>query len=275
MGMMGYAAYTYLKKADVIEVDLLPRQSPKGTSKSRQIVSQPDLSELERKVELLQQKALLLSQKTTRVQQQQVAQMTGQTQNRLPKSLAPVNALKKMNKTIDTPHYKEKSKDGFEDEQKEISKETRELMEQEMDLLSHAPVGISTINDHIPNVKKGLFTSLNTDQFTYYTFFQRINEQLRPRWEDYIQAAQAAMSQNQILMAARRPRVSNIEVVINSKGDLVESRLHKSSGTPPLDFAAIKAFEQIAPILNPPKGMISQDGNIHLYYSFRVELAER
>ena len=55
-GNDGLCSLQSFKKADVIEVDLLPRQSPKGTSKSRQIVSQPDLSELERKVELLRLK---------------------------------------------------------------------------------------------------------------------------------------------------------------------------------------------------------------------------
>ena len=109
MGMMGYAAYTYLKKADVIEVDLLPRQSPKGTSKSRQIVSS--------RIYLNWKESRTVAAKTltTKSKNHSSSTATGRSNDRPnPKSLAKIAGSRecalKMNKTIELLTIKKKQR---------------------------------------------------------------------------------------------------------------------------------------------------------------------
>ncbi|HMN69995.1 MAG TPA: hypothetical protein PKC28_15745, partial [Bdellovibrionales bacterium] len=49
-------------------------------------------------------------------------------------------------------------------------------------------IGQSSIAEFIPGIEEGAFTALNTDQFTYYTFFARMNEQVRNRWVSAVRA---------------------------------------------------------------------------------------
>lgn len=50
--------------------------------------------------------------------------------------------------------------------------------------------GVSTTGEQLPqDIQIGDFTALNTDRFVYYTFYARIEEQIRHRWVRYVKAA--------------------------------------------------------------------------------------
>lgn len=134
--------------------------------------------------------------------------------------------------------------------------------------------GQNTRGEYIPGLAQGSFTALNTDQFTYYTFFSRVNEQLRPRWISRLR--EFALEQNQFEMQklAQYPRTTQVEFILDSTGKLLDVVVHLTSGFRKLDFAGTDAFKEAAPINNPPQGLVGPDGKIHLHYNFTVHWRE-
>lgn len=132
-------------------------------------------------------------------------------------------------------------------------------------------VGASTMGEYIPGVKEGAFTALNSDRFTYYTFFARLNEQLRPRWISLVRDFANRLGPSTLAELAEIERATEIEIVLDRSGGFLKSYIYKSSGFRELDDAAVKAFTSAAPFPNPPQAMIESDGAIHLRYGFVVQ----
>ncbi len=132
-------------------------------------------------------------------------------------------------------------------------------------------VGASTVGEYIPGVKEGAFTALNTDRFTYYTFFARINEQVRSRWIGYLRQVAGSLSNAAQVELANRERITEVDVQIDLEGQFVRALIMRSSGSKDLDTAAAAAFRDAAPFPNPPKELVEADGLIHLRYGFIVQ----
>ncbi len=131
-------------------------------------------------------------------------------------------------------------------------------------------IGASSISEHIPGVEVGDFTALNTDQFTYYSFFARINEQVRNRWIALIRQYVDNLAQRDLEVLSRMDRQTVVEIILTPGGEFSTSVLHNSSGDRHLDQTTVEAFRAAAPFLNPPQGMIESDGLIHLRYGFHI-----
>lgn len=136
-------------------------------------------------------------------------------------------------------------------------------------------MGASSLAEHIPGISEGAFTALNTDQFTYYTFFSRVNEQVRYRWITYVRNYLDSLSEPVLSQMARTPKSFQIEIVLNSEGHYLKSFIHHTSGESSLDMTAVDAFQNAAPFLNPPKGLVEDDNLIHLHYNFLIEFKPR
>ena len=134
--------------------------------------------------------------------------------------------------------------------------------------------GQNTRGEYIPGLAQGSFTALNTDQFTYYTFFSRVNEQLRPRWVARLRDFALEQNQMQMQQLAQYPRTTQVEFILDSTGKLLDVVVHLTSGFRKLDFAGTDAFKEAAPINNPPQGLVGPDGKIHLHYNFTVHWRE-
>lgn len=133
-------------------------------------------------------------------------------------------------------------------------------------------LGQSMTRDHIPNVKQGGFTALNTDQFTFYTFFSRINEQIYPRWVRNLRQVAHQTPVHYIRQAQKSEWVTELVLVFDREGHFVNYEITRSSGLDRLDLAAVEAFRDAAPFLNPPEDMIERDGKFRLVYSFYLIL---
>lgn len=131
-------------------------------------------------------------------------------------------------------------------------------------------VGSSTVGEHIPGIKEGAFTALNTDQYTYYTFFARINEQTRARWVNNLRQLSNMLPQSTLVELSKQERTTQVDIQINGKGDFVRAVVLHSSGFKELDQAAINAFKEAAPFQNPPQEMLERDNLIHLQYGFYI-----
>lgn len=131
--------------------------------------------------------------------------------------------------------------------------------------------GQSTAGEYIPGVKRGAFNTLNTDRFTFYTFYSRINEQVRNRWVMRLRNLANSLSQQEIDHIGEHPRITEFIVQLNPEGSYVRTNLIRSSGIASLDHAAMDAVRDAAPFLNPPKEMVKESGFIDLHYGFMVE----
>jgi TonB family protein len=129
--------------------------------------------------------------------------------------------------------------------------------------------GVSTSGERLPeDVRIGSFTALNTDRFVYYTFYARIEEQIRHRWVRYVKAA---MYGGGDVAPGKREFLTNLEIVLNRQGEFVRALVHQSSGSRDLDAAPVLAFREARMIPNPPREMLKPDGTIRLLYSFSVD----
>lgn len=148
--------------------------------------------------------------------------------------------------------------------------ETSPLMPTVGPKIHQVAIGTSTSAEYIPGIKEGSMTFLNSDQFTYYSFFSRVNEQVRNRWVTRMRTAMSSFSEEERNRLAKQNRTTLIEVVLSQKGDYVRHTIHQSASNLELDRAVYEAFRMAAPFLNPPRGLVESDGFIHLFAQFQL-----
>jgi len=132
----------------------------------------------------------------------------------------------------------------------------------------------STSSDHLDTVQDGPMTALNTEQFTYYNFFSRIEERVRPIWERNLQNTERGLQPNDIRHMANRTLISRLEILLDDKGIYVDAHLLVSSGFAEIDRDAISAFAEGRYYPNPPRELVKEDGRIHLFYDLRFFLGD-
>ena len=239
----------FVSQNEPTEVEFI-EQSDK---KNQTVVTETDKADL---LEKFKNQADFLSQFTKRVKEQLKARHTGETKN---------SANQGPQQNADAQKVAQQSS-------KPLQEPGETQRKSETPLGRNIVMGESSIAERIPGIREGAFTALNTDQFTYYTFYARLNEQVRFRWIRQIRSFIDSLSQKDFIELAKRERVTRIEVILDSSGNILNSIVHFTSGYRPLDQAASQAFSDAAPFRNPPRGMVEADGKIHLYYEFYVTL---
>lgn len=262
------APYFEPKHADITTVDLVEKpaeekkpEKSKKDKESRQVVRQA----LAPKQELKEDDtdlARFLSADKQRVRKEMQAAASGMTQNReagqkqeseaKEKKAAPQDPRK------DSP--KNHDPDGLD-----IAKNLKEYAQS----LEDAP---STVGDALPqDVSIGSFTALNTDRYVFYSFFARIEDLVRFRWESRVRAAVDSFDRNYILsVVGRRNWITSVDIWLTKDGRYHSAHILKESGISRFDQAAILAFKEAGMFPNPPQEMVEDDGFIHLKYSFNV-----
>ena len=259
---------------EIAEIEILEPTDSQQT-KSQQIVRQADVPE-EAKDLKNEQDARFLSEKKQRVKVEQQAQLNGKTQNSA--TLTPQNkkpSLKELTQTSkDVRGYQKPlapSPDGeLPSDQKNDSDDFHQAMTKRQPV--YQPQQASTSGEVLPlDMAVGPMTALNTDRLTYYSFYARIEDLIRYRWESRIWSAIESYDQNYLkTVIAQRSWVTHAEFLIRPDGKLVQALIMKPSGVQKFDQAAINAFKEAAIFPNPPKELIQSDGLIHLKYSFNV-----
>ncbi len=227
----------------------------KPDKKSQTFVTE---TQKEPKLEDLKDTADFLSQLTKRVKKQMRAAKSGPTINARPQPRLPnPNPSKHVGAN---QGQRESEEDGVGLQKPGGSQAMRTIA-----------IGQSSLAEYIPSVQEGAFTSLNTDQFTYYTFFARMNEQVRNRWVGMIRNYVGGLDNRTLENLSRRERQTIIEIILGPEGQFNNAVVHSSSGDQQLDSIPSEAFQTAAPFPNPPHGMIEQDGFIHLKYAFMLQ----
>lgn len=131
-------------------------------------------------------------------------------------------------------------------------------------------LGPSSIDRVIPGVRFGSVSFLNTDQFLYSTFFNRIGEQFTPRWGHFLQQYVASLSNEQLAKLSAYDRTTVGEFVLDSEGNYMKTFIHHSCGDQGVDMAIVDALQAANSFPNPPKGLIEDDGYIHIHFRLTV-----
>ncbi|MBX2988740.1 MAG: energy transducer TonB [Bdellovibrionaceae bacterium] len=130
----------------------------------------------------------------------------------------------------------------------------------------------STVGEVLPDdVALGDFTALNTDRFKFYSFYSRVEDLVRFRWEQGLKQAVDSFPQEYLLnVVGKKNWFTRIEFLLTPDGRFHSARIQQECGIKRFDFAAVGAFRDAAVFPNPPAEMVGPDGFIHLQYSFTV-----
>jgi len=129
----------------------------------------------------------------------------------------------------------------------------------------------SSTNDYLKDIKPDMQTMLNTREFVYYTYYQRIRAQLRQYWEPSIREKVKRIFAQGRSIASTSDHITKVIIVLNQEGNLIKVQVVENSGVYDLDEAAVEAFKAAEPFPNPPKGMIEDDGTIKIRWDFILE----
>ncbi len=122
--------------------------------------------------------------------------------------------------------------------------------------------------DYVKGMKESDQTALNTKEFLFYGYFQRIRERLDRAWVKILRVKLALYYNSGHQLANDMDHTTQVLVVLNRTGEIVRVELVNESGTRALDDAAIEAFNQAGPFPNPPKGMTDVNGEVRVPWDF-------
>ncbi len=122
-------------------------------------------------------------------------------------------------------------------------------------------------NDNLRDVAEGDGTFLNTREWKYAAFFNRVKQAVSARWDPMGKLrAKDPRGANQL---GTRDRVTVLGVSLRPDGTIADIFVSESSGIEALDQESIQAFERAAPFGNPPAALV-QNGLIRFAFSFNV-----
>lgn len=121
-----------------------------------------------------------------------------------------------------------------------------------------------------PGVRLGNVTALNTDQHRFYSFNQRLLSRFVPLWGEQVRRALYSWLSKNSNPVISKTWVTNVEVIMNQKGEILDVKPFRLSGLWSIDQASIESFKQIKNVPNPPKEMVDENGYIHLQFQTEV-----
>ncbi len=113
------------------------------------------------------------------------------------------------------------------------------------------------------DVPAGDGTYLNTREWRYAAFFNRVKQAVSSKWDPNGRLRQ----RNRSLGAASRNTVMHVS--LRPDGTIADLFVAQSSGLDELDAEAMKAFEKAAPFSNPPPALV-ENGLIRFQFGFTV-----
>lgn len=251
-----------------IEVAYIESDSQNRPSQDKMIVD-PQLQKLQEKVDDLKKKARFLADKTTRTKVEQALQGPNAINQQLRK---PEKQQQKPQAQKSDPWAPPGLDSAPALAREELQKGATKKANSDDFTIN---VGSEVMQKFLPEVKSGSFTSLNADQFLFYTFHARTSQQIGNRWTENLRYLLNRMPTSEYDRVARGSNITEFEVLMTPEGKFVKVLYHRRSQSEELDEAAVLAIVRASPFVNPPEEMVQDDGYIHLNYSFRVHLKPR
>jgi TonB family protein len=122
--------------------------------------------------------------------------------------------------------------------------------------------------EYIEGMKEGEVTSLNTKEYVFYSYFQRIRQQLDLSWKPILKETIYKRVRTGRYLSSDMALTTKTVVTLNKLGEVIRVQVIEESGAQDLDSIAIEAFNKAGPFPNPPKGLINNKGEIEVRWDF-------
>lgn len=123
-------------------------------------------------------------------------------------------------------------------------------------------------NDKLDDVEEGEGTYLNTREFKFASFFNRVKQSVGEHWDP---SSPLRERDPEGKIYAYKDRYTMLSVTLDPSGRLKQVTVEKSCGVDFLDTEAVAAFERAQPFPNPPPGLLDH-GEVHFTFGFFLEV---
>lgn len=124
-------------------------------------------------------------------------------------------------------------------------------------------------NDHLQDSEEGDATLLNTREWKYASFFNRVKQSVGMHWNPNEQLRRRDPTGATF---AGKDRYTLLAITLDDKGQVKDIQVEKSSGLDFLDLEAVSSFKRAQPFPNPPPGLLSQDSEVKFQFGFFMEM---
>lgn len=133
----------------------------------------------------------------------------------------------------------------------------------------HTP-GNDSPQDYIAGVAESDQTALNTREYRFFGYYERIRAKLDGAWISVLRRKLGKFFAAGRHLANDMDHTTRVLVVLNPKGEVIRVQVVSQSGTMDLDDAAVEAFNDAGPFPNPPKGLVDGNGEIQVPWEFVI-----
>jgi TonB family protein len=123
------------------------------------------------------------------------------------------------------------------------------------------------MSDHLEGVEEGDETLLNSRQFKFAGYLNRVKETVARIWEPSVQE-QMQKHDPTAHMYSYKDRRTIVEFTLDRNGDVKGVRVQESSGVTYLDQVAVDAFRRAERFPNPPPGLFDETGTARIGFGF-------
>jgi TonB family protein len=131
-----------------------------------------------------------------------------------------------------------------------------------------ANIGVQP-QDYVDGVKASDRTALNTREYAYFGYHQRIRQRLELQWTRMLKETLTKFYRGGRHLASETEYVTKVVVILNSQGEITKVKVIEMSGTQELDQVAVDAFNRAGPFPNPPNGLI-RNGEVEVPWELRL-----
>ncbi|GHG71816.1 TonB family protein [Comamonas sp. JC664] len=124
-------------------------------------------------------------------------------------------------------------------------------------------------NDHLQDASEGDQTLLNTREWKYASFFNRVKQSVGMHWNPNEQLRRRDPTGG---IYQGRDRYTLLEITLDERGQVTDIQVEKSSGLDFLDLEAVSSFKRAQPFPNPPAGLLSNDSKVKFQFGFFMEM---
>jgi TonB family protein len=124
-------------------------------------------------------------------------------------------------------------------------------------------------NDHLKDVEEGDGTYLNTREWKYASFFNRVKQSVGTQWNPNASLVRRDPTGN---IYSGRDRYTLLNITLDESGRVADISVEKSSGLDFLDLEAIESFKRAQPFPNPPSGLLEDDSKVRFKFGFFMEM---
>jgi TonB family protein len=126
--------------------------------------------------------------------------------------------------------------------------------------------------DKLDGVESGEETALNSKQWKYASFFNRMKRQVAQNWHpDQVYLRRDPTGR----VYGTKDRLTILQVSLTPEGKLARVFIAKQSGVDFLDDEAVRAFRESQPFPNPPTGLLDSDNMITFSFGFHFQIGDR